>query len=297
MNPIYRDDMRQERSRRDLTPELITLQAETLREGPRMRSQTPPPKSVCPVCHSEDMSVFFEYVRCRCIARSCIQHQTKHYIVLVDIFQLGFCEQCGHITNLVFEPARIVYSQNYENSLHFSARFQSYAKDLARYLIEKHLLYWKDIIEIGCGQGEFLQLLCTLGRSRGIGFDGSYRHERPGQMPADQITFIPDAYSERYAHCQADLICCRHALEHIAQPLDFLRMVRRAIGSQRNTVVFFEVPNVPCTLRDLAIWDIIYEHCSYFSPSSLARLFVACGMGRGFERRDVLEYAAHSRPD
>jgi hypothetical protein len=42
-------------------------------------------------------------------------------------------------------------------------------------------------------------------------------------------------------------------------------------------VVFFEVPNVLYTLRDLGIWDLIYEHCSYFSPPSLSHLFRASG--------------------
>lgn len=223
------------------------------------------------------MAMFFEvrqvpvYCNVLCPTRDEALHSSRGDI------QLGFCAACGHIANLAFEPARLAYAQNYENSLHFSPKFQSYATDLARYLVEKYILYGKDIIEIGCGQGEFLQLLCTLGRSRGIGFDGSYRQARPGQTPAEQITFIPHDYSDRYAPYQADLLCCRHVLEHIAQPLDFLLMVRRAIGTRYNTVVFFEVPNVLCTLRDLAIWDIIYEHCSYFSPSSLARLFGACG--------------------
>jgi SAM-dependent methyltransferase len=242
-----------------------------------MYSQTPPPQPLCPVCHAADMAVFFTVcqvpVYCNVL---CPTRDEALHISRGDI-QLGCCPSCGHMANLAFEPARLVYSQNYENSLHFSPRFQSYATDLARYLVHKHLLYGKDILEIGCGQGEFLQLLCTLGKSRGIGFDSSYRQERLGQMPADQITFIPDAYSERYAHYQADLLCCRHVLEHIAQPQDFLRMVRRAIGTRQNTVVFFEVPNGLCTLRDLAIWDILYEHCSYFSPSSLARLCVAGG--------------------
>jgi hypothetical protein len=31
------------------------------------------------------------------------------------------------------------------------------------------------------------------------------------------------------------------------------------------------------TLRDLAIWDIIYEHCSYFGDHSLGYLFRRCG--------------------
>ena len=41
--------------------------------------------------------------------------------------------------------------------------------------------------------------------------------------------------------------------------------------------MFFEVPNVLFILRDLSIWDIIYEHCSYFSVGSLAYIFAQCG--------------------
>jgi hypothetical protein len=31
------------------------------------------------------------------------------------------------------------------------------------------------------------------------------------------------------------------------------------------------------TLKDLGIWDLIYEHCSYFSVPSLREVFRACG--------------------
>jgi hypothetical protein len=52
-----------------------------------------------------------------------------------------------------------------------------------------------------------------------------------------------------------------------------LRSVRKAIGPRHDTIVFFEMPNALFTLRDLSIWDIIYEHCSYFSAGSLAYAF------------------------
>ena len=55
-----------------------------------------------------------------------------------------------------------------------------------------------------------------------------------------------------------------------------MSIVRRAIGSN-NTALYFEVPNSLFTLRDLGIWDIIYEHCGYFSASSLERLFTDSG--------------------
>jgi hypothetical protein len=53
--------------------------------------------------------------------------------------------------------------------------------------------------------------------------------------------------------------------------------LRHVIGDRLGTIVFFEVPNVVFSLRHCGIWDLIYEHCSYFSGNSLARLFSSCG--------------------
>lgn len=202
--------------------------------------------------------------------------------------RLGFCASCGHLFNMAFDPDLMGYTQDYENSLHFSPRFQSYARSLAERLIENHNLHRKTVIEIGCGKGEFLALLCELGHNRGIGFDPSYVHQRSLNGYGEQITFVQDFYSERYAHYEADLICCRHVLEHIHNPTDFLTNLRRAIGDRLDTEVFFEVPDALFTLRDLAIWDIIYEHCSYFTRHSLARAFALSGfvvrnLGSAFE--------------
>ena len=41
--------------------------------------------------------------------------------------------------------------------------------------------------------------------------------------------------------------------------------------------MFFEVPNVMYTLHQLGIWDIIYEHCSFFSSFSLQSVFQLTG--------------------
>jgi hypothetical protein len=65
----------------------------------------------------------------------------------------------------------------------------------------------------------------------------------------------------------------RHVLEHIYLPAEFIQSLRLTIGTRAQTVVFCEVPNFVYILRDTAVWDIIYEHVSYFSPYSLAVLF------------------------
>lgn len=235
-------------------------------------------QSICPVCKSADVDVIFEINQVPFHCNLLWPTQEKAIQTPRGDIQLGFCNNCGHIFNIAFKPELMKYTQAYENPLHFSPHFQKYAKTLATSLIERYELHGKDIIEIGCGKGDFLRLLCELGGNHGIGFDPTYVPEQKSNMATTaQIKFIQDFYSERYADHKADFICCRHVLEHIQFPCDFLNNLRNSIRNQLNTVVFFEVPNALFTLRDLGIWDLIYEHCSYFSANSLSFLFNSCG--------------------
>jgi SAM-dependent methyltransferase len=189
---------------------------------------------------------------------------------------LTYCRQCGQIFNSAYDPGKMSYGREYENSLHYSPRFQEYASSLARRLIKKYGLYSKRVLEIGCGKGDFLNMLCEFGENSGIGFDPSYEK---GRGPADskkRFSVINDFYSEKYAEYPADLIVCRHVLEHIEAPRAFLNLLRRNMGSNGNTILFFEVPNIRFTVQQESIWDLIYEHYGYFSQASLSYLFNAC---------------------
>src|SRR3546814_3970481 len=66
-------------------------------------------------------------------------------------------------------------------------------------------------------------------------------------------------------------------LEHIADTRRFLRAVRRIASPDRGTVTFFQVPVVRRILAEGAFWDVYYEHCSYFSSTSLEYLFRTTG--------------------
>jgi SAM-dependent methyltransferase len=229
----------------------------------------------CPACAERGMQVFFRL-------ESVPSHQNAPLPTWEMARQcdrgdivLGFCPACGFIANLAFEPARLKYSPEYDNAQFFSPLFRTYMESLAAHLVNQYNLYNKTVIEIGCGQGEFLNMVCKLGHNRGIGFDPSYAAERGETF--EQVTFVQDFYSERYADYQGDMICARHFLEHIQHPAELVAGLQRSIKDRSDTVVFFEVPDVAWILRNLAFWDIFYEHCSYFNPGSLARLFTQCG--------------------
>lgn len=191
---------------------------------------------------------------------------------------LAFCSCCGFIFNNAFDASLMEYSSRYEETQSFSETFRGFHRRLAQTLDERHRLNGKTVVEIGCGKGEFLTLLCEMTGARGIGFDPSYIDERNNSDIKHTIEFVKDFYSEKNAQRPSDLICCKMTLEHIQDVSGFVATVRAALTLSPQAIVFFQVPDVTRVLRDCAFWDIYFEHCSYFSPGSLAGLFRRCGL-------------------
>jgi hypothetical protein len=189
----------------------------------------------------------------------------------------AYCHACGFLSNTRYDASVQEYCTNCEESQHVSPTFDSFARQLAHRWIERYNIRDRQIIEVGCGKGEFLALMCEMGNNRGIGIDPSHQPGRNLSAAASRMRFINDLYSEKYTSLPADVILCRHTLEHIGQTRQFMQMIRRAIGDRYDMLVLFELPDVTRVLRERAFWDVYYEHCSYFSPGSLARLFRSTG--------------------
>jgi SAM-dependent methyltransferase len=203
--------------------------------------------------------------------------------------ELHFCSDCGFIFNALYDPSLVEYSPRCEETQGYSDSFRKWHEALAQRLIQRHNLYHKEIIEIGCGKGEFLTLLCALGDNRGVGFDPAYVTERSLGARLEDVDFIPRNYASEYVTRRADFVCCKMTLEHIPNASEFVGYLRRSLEHAPDTIVFFQVPNAWKILDDVAFWDVYYEHCSYYSRGSLVRLFARHGfdvLDAGFEYAD-----------
>ncbi len=228
------------------------------------------PVNLCPVCGGVEVLDLLRIERVPVYCNVLWSAERDALAAARGTLALGYCVECAHLFNTLFDPQLTEYTPAYDNSLHYSPLFNQYAEHLAARLVEHHGLLGKRIVEIGCGKGDFLRLLCVRGNNRGFGFDRSFEPQRSGNALQEGVTFFQDFYTKDYARrCQPDFIYFRHVLEHIQYPLDFLGAVRRSLGERRDVVLYCEVPNGLFTLKDLGIWDLIYEHCAYFSLHSL----------------------------
>jgi SAM-dependent methyltransferase len=231
----------------------------------------------CPACGAVALTAFFEegYVP----TNSCLllDDPSEATNFPRGDLRIAFCDACGFITNTEFVPGKAEYSQRYEETQGFSPRFMAFARDLARRWVHDYDLRERTVLEIGCGKGEFLVEMAKAGAGHCIGIDPGVHPERIDDPDAAGIEWIADFYDDRYSHLDADVVICRHTLEHIPEVAEFMTSIRRAIGDRPETVVLFELPDVYRVLDEVAFWDIYYEHCSYFSLGSLARLFRRTG--------------------
>lgn len=234
--------------------------------------------SACPTCEHPSTVRFFDLpsvpVHCNILWPTADAARTAPR----GAISLAVCQGCGLVFNAAFDPALVTYDGTYENSLHYSPRFEAYAQALAQDLSTRFNLRNQLVVEVGCGKGEFLRRLCRTSGARGLGIDASYDPTIPSEDSGEDISFVSEPFNTLSKELTPALVFCRHVLEHLPDARAFVEEFAQAARRSTSCHVFLEVPNVLFTLRDLGIWDLIYEHCLYFSAPSLSRLCEAAGM-------------------
>src|SRR6185437_14046046 len=134
-------------------------------------------KEKCPNCGGTAARIF-HHVR-GVPVNSCLMFTDRERARSVPAggIDLAYCPDCTFIFNAAWRPELTVYS------------------DLDEELVGRYDLSGKKIVEIGCGKGEFLTLLCELGGNDGTGYDPSFVPARRTEGTAS-ITFKREFFTE-----------------------------------------------------------------------------------------------------
>ncbi len=233
--------------------------------------------SLCPICKNTHLRVFLQRSDVPVHQNLLMNSQKSARATTRGALKLSVCENCGFVFNQAFDLSLLSYGQDYDNTQSCSDYFDSYLDDLVKELVEHQGVRNCTIVEVGCGKGHFLRKLINYpgANNTGYGFDPSYIG--PLSDVNGRLNFRKCYYDQNCTDVSADIVVCRHVIEHVPNPLEMLHSVRSALKPNAQTRVFFETPCVNWILSNKVIWDFFYEHCSLFSAESLKLAFQGSG--------------------
>lgn len=231
----------------------------------------------CPVCESVRLTTFLYRDQVPVHQNLVVNRQDDARSVVRGELDLVVCEDCGFVFNRAFDFSRLAYGEDYDNTQSCSAFFDAYLDSRVTDLIERQGVRNSTVVEVGCGKGQFLRKLVDFpgANNKGFGFDPSY--VGPDTDLDGRLAFRRSYYDNTCTDVTADVVICRHVIEHVPAPLALLRSVREALAHTPKARVFFETPCVEWILRNQVVWDFYYEHCSLFTARSLRLAFERTG--------------------
>lgn len=158
------------------------------------------------------------------------------------------------------------------------------------------------VIEVGANDGSFLDHLRGAGFQRRLGIEPSRALAAlcgaAGHAVENRHLTLGEAPGIIARHGLARAVICRHTLEHVPDPLAFLRALRALLSDQG--VLYLEVPATEPIVERLQGHELWDEHLSYFSPDNLGRLAARAGLATlqsaVLEHRASLNLALWARP-
>lgn len=184
------------------------------------------------------------------------------------------CGRCGFVQNSAFDPALVTYDDDYEAAQGHSPFFRAFADRVIDELIETFDLHGARALEIGCGDGDFLRRFCAAAGGTGVGLDPALG----AAAGSDGVVELrAETFGSGSGHFDADVVICRHTLEHVPDIAAFLTTMRAELADRPETVLYLEVPDSGRIASEAAFWDLYFEHCSYVDEPGFVDLLQRTG--------------------
>jgi len=249
----------------------------------------------CPSCNGAELREFFDGGDVPVFCSVLYDSSEEARRAPRGRMRLGFCPSCALVFNTAYDERLVEYAAGYENSLHGSPSFQAFAERLADELVESYDLRGARVLEIGGGRGEFLCLLHDRGVGASVIFDPCIPS---GAEVGQPYEVVREYFGRGHLEGEFRLVLSRHVIEHVPEPRTFVAAIATSLQRRPGAALYLELPNGLWTFRDLGIWDLIYEHCSYMAPVTVEGLLrshgLACTVTETFGAQFL---SAHARFD
>jgi len=233
--------------------------------------------TTCPVCKSRATEDFFHLSRLPIHVGVVYDSAEEACRAEMGTITLSHCGNCGFVFNRSFEPGRMVFLPGYEVQLVHSNLFSQFLADLAARLVMKYHLHSKDVIDVGCGAGHFLRLLCEAGGNRGVGIDPTLSQEGTVPLSQGQMRLVRELFDEAsWRRWECDFVTCQSVLEDVPDPVGFISGLRRLVTA-RNGQAYLEVFDAFRAFAAGEVWSLTYEQCNYFSLDSFGNAIRRAG--------------------
>jgi len=233
----------------------------------------------CHSCEFEGLRSFEKSENLLAVTSDCRSWENK--------FVVGICPRCGLVQKVIDESwkesTKRIYSTYdlYHQSIDRSEQL-IFDQDIGAALPRSEVMFRNffrkfkipesgRFLDLGCGTGPTLKAFSGQVQNWSLfGFDPHL----PDRERVLKIPNVCDVYEGELADIDStfDLITAVHVLEHVTNPLSFLKSMRERM--HEHSLAILQVPYFPDSPFDISIFD----HCSHFSKQSIETLFARAGL-------------------
>ena len=192
-------------------------------------------------------------------------------INLKSVLLVNRCKYCN-LVQLMNNP--VWYYKEVIRSNSVSEEMRKFRTTQFRSFIEEFSLTSKSILEVGCGQGENLEILAAIEPSaHGVEYGQLAVETCTSKGLSVQKCFMDT--SSRIDHAPFDAFFSFNVLEHVPDPRGWLRAIHGSLSE--NAFGLIEVPNFTLIEDNNLITEFMGDHLTYFTEETLRLILEVSG--------------------
>ncbi len=191
-------------------------------------------------------------------------HQSELHLDTPIDLSVYECRGCGFVQ--LAQTLDAAYYEDYLSTVSHSAQMREFQERQAIDFVERFELAGKQIVEVGCGDGNYLSYLRQAGADA-VGIEPSSRCRDLAEERGFTVFLGYVGSNSLIPSSPYDGFVARQVLEHVPEPNDFLLGIRKSLLPR--AVGLVEVPSLEQAFEGNRFYDFFPDHLNYFSVRTL----------------------------